>query len=54
LANVPLVGEYGINGLGVVVHAMKDDLGLGGNDGSRAVGNAGSRPGCGTIVAKYD
>lgn len=49
LAYVPLWGEYGIRGRAVVVHAGTDDLGLGGDDGSRAVGNAGARPGCGTI-----
>ena len=49
LANVPLGGEYGIRGRSVVVHAGQDDLGLGGDDGSRAVGNAGARPGCGNI-----
>ena len=50
LANVPISGDLGIEGLAVVVHAGTDDLGEGGNDGSRAVGNAGARPGCGTIV----
>ena len=49
LAYVPLWGEYGIRGRAVVVHEGTDDLGLGGDDGSRAVGNAGARPGCGTI-----
>jgi len=51
LARVPLRGRRGIEGLAVVVHAGTDDLGLGGDAGSRAVGNAGARPGCGTIVA---
>ena len=51
LAKVPLVGSLGIEGRAVVVHAGTDDLGLGGNSSSRAVGNAGARPGCGNIVA---
>jgi Cu-Zn family superoxide dismutase len=54
LANVPLTGPLGITGLSVVVHAGQDDLGLGGNTGSRAVGNAGGRPACGNIVEYYD
>lgn len=52
LANVPLDG--GLDKLAVVVHAGTDDLGLGGDAGSRAVGNAGSRPGCGNIVLMYE
>jgi superoxide dismutase, Cu-Zn family len=50
LAYVPLRGELGIRGKSVVVHEGTDDLGLGGDDGSRGVGNAGARPACGTIV----
>lgn len=49
LARVPLRGRLGIRNRAVVVHAGTDDLGLGGDTGSRAVGNAGARPGCGTI-----
>ena len=49
LAYVPLRGELGVRGKSVVVHAGTDDLGTGGDDGSRAVGNAGARPGCGNI-----
>lgn len=52
LAKVPLKGGLGINGRSVVVHAGEDDLGTGGDDGSRAVGNAGARPACGTIYKK--
>jgi Cu-Zn family superoxide dismutase len=52
LANVPLRGRLGIEGLAVVVHAGADDLGTGGDNGSRAVGNAGARPACGTINQK--
>jgi len=50
LALVRLKGETGIAGRSVVVHAGTDDLGTGGDDGSRAVGNAGARPACGDIV----
>ena len=50
LAYVPLSGNLGIAGRAVVVHAGTDDLGTGGDDGSRGVGNAGARPGCGNIV----
>lgn len=50
LARVPLKGKLGIRkNRAVVVHQGTDDFGLGGNAGSRAVGNAGPRPGCGTI-----
>lgn len=49
LAYVPLRGSLGIVGRAVVVHEGTDDLGTGGDDGSRSVGNAGARPGCGTI-----
>ena len=51
LARVPLKGSLAIDGRSVVVHAGTDDLGLGGDAGSRAVGNAGARPGCGTITS---
>ena len=49
LAYAPLKGNLGIRDKSVVVHAGTDDLGTGGDDGSRAVGNAGARPGCGNI-----
>eukprot|EP00977_Amphora_coffeiformis_P002863 scaffold538_cov166-Amphora_coffeaeformis.AAC.5 len=49
-AHVPLDG---LGQLSVVVHAGQDDLGLGGDAGSRAVGNAGARPGCGNIEEFY-
>ena len=39
-----------IAGRAIVVHAGEDDLGLGGNPGSVASGNAGSRVACGVIV----
>ena len=34
----------------IVIHAYEDDLGLAGNAGSIASGNAGGRIACGTIV----
>ena len=34
----------------IVVHAGEDDLGLGGDDGSLATGNAGSRVACGLVT----
>lgn len=49
LAYIPLKGEYGITGTAVVIHAGQDDLGLGGNNDSRANGNAGAREACGDV-----
>ncbi|KAL3918746.1 MAG: hypothetical protein SGARI_007383, partial [Bacillariaceae sp.] len=48
-AFIPLQSWLGIRGTAVVVHGGEDDLGLGGNNGSRANGNAGPRVGCGDI-----
>jgi len=31
---------------GIIVHAERDDLGLGGDEGSRTTGNAGARLAC--------
>jgi Cu-Zn family superoxide dismutase len=45
----PLFGTGGIINRSVVVHGGTDDLGLGGNETSRATGNAGARIACGTI-----
>ena len=42
-------GEFSVVGRAVVVHAKTDDLGLGGDAGSLATGNAGARVGCGVI-----
>lgn len=48
-----LFGEDTIIGRAIVVHGGEDDLGLGGNAGSLANGNAGPRVGCCVIgVAK--
>jgi len=44
-----LYGVHGIIGRTVVLHADKDDLGLGGDEGSLKTGNAGSRIACGVI-----
>lgn len=41
----------GILDRAIVVHADADDLGLGGNAGSLASGNAGSRVACGVITS---
>ncbi|XP_042885706.1 superoxide dismutase [Cu-Zn]-like, partial [Penaeus japonicus] len=41
--------ERNITGRAVVVHALEDDLGLGGDEGSLATGNAGARVACCTI-----
>ena len=40
-----------IAGRAIVIHAGTDDLGLGGDAGSVATGNAGGRLACGLIVA---
>ena len=41
-----LYGDDSIVGRAMVVHAGEDDLGLGGDSGSRASGNAGARVAC--------
>lgn len=41
--------KYGILGRMIIVHADRDDLGLGGNAESLKTGNAGKRVGCGVI-----
>ena len=46
---VKLTGEHNIIGRSVVIHAKRDDLGLGGDKESLITGNAGKRIGCGVI-----
>ena len=46
-----LQGEVDITGKAIVIHEGEDDLGLGGDSGSLATGNAGGRAGCCLIVA---
>ena len=46
---VNLYGENSIIGRAFVVHADVDDLGEGGNESSKATGNAGGRRACGVI-----
>lgn len=52
ISDVPLSGRNTIVGRAIVVHEREDDLGLGGDDSSRAAagGNAGGRKYCGKIV----
>ena len=50
---VTLFGDESIFGRSVVVHAGEDDLGRGGNEGSRKTGNSGSRLACG-VIGKSD
>uniref|UniRef100_A0A077KA48 Superoxide dismutase [Cu-Zn] n=1 Tax=Penaeus japonicus TaxID=27405 RepID=A0A077KA48_PENJP len=52
--SVTLFGWYSVLGRAVVVHAGEDDLGLGGDSGSLATGNAGGRVACCTIFAVID
>lgn len=44
-----MYGPFGVIGRTVVLHQLEDDLGLGGDAGSLATGNAGSRIACGVI-----
>jgi len=48
-AGVSLIGRDSIVGRAFVVHVGQDDLGKGGDDGSRATGNAGSHFTCGVV-----
>lgn len=49
---VSLVGpaDRSVLGRAIVIHADEDDLGLGGDEGSLATGNAGARVGCCVIM----
>ncbi|XP_028398342.1 superoxide dismutase [Cu-Zn], chloroplastic-like [Dendronephthya gigantea] len=47
---VSLVGDYNVLGRSFVLHALRDDLGRGGDIGSLTTGNAGARIACGVIV----
>ncbi len=49
---VDLIGDRSVVGRGIVVHADKDDLGLGGDDESLKTGNAGDRLACGVITLR--
>ncbi|AEB00336.1 sod [Clostera anachoreta granulovirus] len=51
---ISLHGEHSVLGRSLVVHAMKDDYGLGDNELSRTTGNSGSRLGCGVIGLMRD
>ncbi|KAJ2737624.1 Superoxide dismutase [Cu-Zn] [Coemansia sp. BCRC 34301] len=46
---VTLFGPHSVIGRTVVVHALEDDLGLGGHELSPSTGNAGDRLACGVI-----
>jgi len=52
--HLSLNGIYSIVGRGVVVHQGEDDLGRGGDDGSKKTGNAGGRVACGVIGRSED
>ena len=49
---VDLIGDRSVVGRGTVVHAEKDDLGLGGDEESLKTGNAGDRLACGVITLR--
>jgi Cu-Zn family superoxide dismutase len=44
-----LHSEHSIVGRAIVIHAMPDDLGRGGNEESTKTGNSGARLACGII-----
>jgi Cu-Zn family superoxide dismutase len=46
---VKLTGPYSVIGRSIIIHANKDDLGLGGNDASKINGNSGDRIAYGII-----
>lgn len=45
-----LHGPSSVIGRSFVVHELRDDLGLGGDEESKKTGNSGGRVACGTIV----
>ncbi|KAI8143133.1 Cu-Zn superoxide dismutase [Fennellomyces sp. T-0311] len=47
-------GKNSILGRGIILHADQDDLGRGGDEGSRLVGNSGARLACGIIGIAAD
>jgi len=49
-SQLSLNGLNSIIGRGVVVHAGRDDMGRGGDEGSLKTGNAGGRVGCGVVA----
>jgi Cu-Zn family superoxide dismutase len=50
---IQLTGEYSIIGRSLIIHANRDDCGLGGNEESLKTGNAGKRIACAVIgIAK--
>jgi Cu-Zn family superoxide dismutase len=44
------LSEDAVAGRGIVLHELRDDLGRGGDDGSRRHGNSGPRVACGTLA----
>ena len=51
---VALNGGWSVLGRAVMLHSDQDDLGRGGDDGSRSTGNAGSRVASCTLAVKED
>lgn len=49
---IQLSGPASIINRSFVIHAQKDDLGMGADDESKKTGNSGARIGCGTISLK--
>lgn len=50
-SHIPLEGDFSVAGRAIVIHALIDDLGKGGDEGSLKTGNAGARLNCCTITA---